>query len=97
MLVIFSLLLLNEPLVQGIADNTCVREKVAGSVFKLTGGYDPKVLTSLMCMEACADLNDLEVDVAGMTAGQICLCGKLGKLSSMTNPTDHFAIIQPQN
>ena len=56
--------------------NKCFKEKRAGSVFKVTGGYDPNRLTPEMCREACAGLNDIFITAAAITEQKICLCGK---------------------
>ncbi len=59
-------------------DNTCnaqcVKEPFPGSVFYVTGGYDPNNLNPASCMSACSSLNGIEL--AGITAGNVCVCGK---------------------
>ena len=50
---------------------------MAGGVFRLTGAYDPATLTVAMCREACAGLNDLTINTAGITEGRLCLCGSV--------------------
>lgn len=60
----------------GTAPAECYREAEAGTVFTLTGAYDPATLTPAACMEACAGLNDPDVDSAAVTGGNVCLCGK---------------------
>lgn len=55
----------------------CAREREAGKVFRMTGAYDTASVTPDICQEACAGLNDPNINAAGLTEGKICLCGVL--------------------
>ena len=59
-------------------DGTCHREIEAGTVFQVTGAYDPASLNKDRCKESCSELalEDPEITIAGLTQGKICLCGR---------------------
>ena len=56
----------------------CMREKEGGTVFQLTGGYEQASLNPARCQEACEKLalEDPEITLAGLTQGNLCLCGR---------------------
>jgi hypothetical protein len=54
-------------------DFHCVREPYPGSVFYLTGGYNPDSMNPDECRSSCAAI---DMELAGITNGQVCLCGK---------------------
>ncbi len=55
-------------------DGKCMKEPYPGAVFYSTGGYDPSNMSPDMCKGACAAVNGMEL--AGITNGKVCLCGK---------------------
>ena len=77
----------------------CYREKVAGSIFKLTGEYDPSALTPAACQTACQRIEDPNINAAGITQGNICLCGTVtgAYISRLYAPTGPFTVLEPED
>ena len=50
----------------------CMREAIPLSVFRFSGSYEAGSMNEAECVTSCSDL---EVNVAGITEGEVCLCG----------------------
>ena len=57
-------------------DGDCAREKPPGSVFYATGAFDQDKMSPDACKLACSKALDANIDVVGITNGNVCLCGK---------------------